>query len=77
MRDLKIEVIFFVDFLFCDLITWLRCTVIDNTEIRIAATWSLSLPCSGNCRIQNPSELSGVLELRELLQRCGVCFRFY
>ena len=38
VRDLKIVLNFFVDFLFCDLIAWLPYTMSDNTEIRIVAT---------------------------------------
>ena len=33
----------------------------DNVEIRILATWSFILPCYGNSRIKNPSELAVLL----------------
>ena len=48
----------------------------DNEEIRIVATWSCSLRCSGNGTIKNPSEVSGFLELRDIYEGVECVFGF-
>ena len=52
MRDLKIELKVFVDFLFCNLMAGLPYNVSDNVEIIIVKTWLRGLMCSGNGRIK-------------------------